>query len=383
MKLKGFYDSNIYVYGRGIIKTSLAIEEGKIKKIEQGLKAEGFLQLEEDCILIPGFVDKHTHGANGSDFMNPSLKDLKNITTAIVQEGTTSCLATTMTQSLENIDRALETISEHIKQKPSGVEILGVHLEGPCISKKFAGAQPMEYIIPCSKEVLERFITKSNHTVKQITLACEENGEAVIDFLVQQGITVSLGHSACTYEQAKKAIASGASSISHMFNAMNPLHHREIGLVGAGLVESKVSCELICDLIHVSKPAISLLLKNKGLKNVCLITDSMEAKYMPNGKYELGGQEVFVKDNEARLKDGTLAGSTLKMNEAVRNFMETTGVSFTEAVDCATINPARCIHVEDTKGSIEVGKDADFVVVNNKFEVLMTICRGEVVYSKK
>lgn len=383
MKLKGFSDSNIYVFGKGIIKTSLAIKEGKIASIDENCKAEDFLHLDKECIVIPGFVDKHIHGANGSDFMNPSQEDLQNILSAIAKEGTTSCLATTMTQSLPNINKALENVSKYIQKNPSGVEILGVHLEGPFISKKVAGAQPVEYIISYDKAVLDSLNQKTNQKIKQITLACEENGVSIIPYLTQCGVTVSLGHSYCTYEQAHEAIEAGASSISHMFNAMSAIHHREIGLVGAGLLENKVSCELICDLIHVSSPAISLLLKNKGLSKVCLITDSIEAKYMPDGNYKLGGQDVFVKNSEARLKDGTLAGSTLKMNDAVRNFMNATGVSLIEAVDCATINPARCIHVDDRKGSIEIGKDADFVVVDKDLNVLMTICRGEIVYSKE
>ena len=383
MKIKGFYNSKIYVYGKGIIKTSLLVEEGKISKIDEDIKREELLQFGEEFIVIPGFVDKHIHGANGSDFMNPSQEDLRTISTAIAQEGTTSCLATTMTPSLENIGNAVANIAEYMENKPFGVEILGIHLEGPCVSKRVAGAQPPEFIIPCDKEVLDSLNQKAKQKVKQVTLAYEENGEAVLEHLIQQGIVVSLGHSYCTYEQAKKAIDAGASSVSHMFNAMSPIHHREIGLVGAGLVEDKVSCELICDLIHVSKPAVNLLFKAKGHQKICLITDSIEAKYMPDGKYELGGQPVFVKNNEARLKDGTLAGSTLKMNEAVRNFMKATGSSLIEAVDCATINPARCLHVEKKKGSIEVGKDADFVVIDKELNVIMTICRGEVVYSKK
>ena len=157
-----------------------------------------------------------------------------------------------MTQSLENIGNAVANIAEYMENKPFGAEILGIHLEGPCVSKRVAGAQPPEFIIPCDKEVLDSLNQKAKQKVKQVTLAYEENGEAVLEHLIQQGIVVSLGHSYCTYEQAKKAIDAGASSISHMFNAMSPIHHREIGLVGAGLVEDKVSCELICDLIHVS-----------------------------------------------------------------------------------------------------------------------------------
>ncbi len=379
--IKGFRNTNIYVYGKGIIQTNLSIALGKIKEIGDIICEDDFLQLDDSYIVIPGFVDKHTHGANGSDFMRPDKKNLQQIVTTIPREGTTSCLATTMTEAKDTIHKALENIAEFMEEEYEGAEILGIHLEGPFVSPTFAGAQPLQYIIPCDIPTFDSFNQSAKGNIKQVTLAVEENGFPLINHLLQKNIIVSLGHSNATHEEARKAIQAGATSITHTFNAMSPFHHRDIGLVGTALFDT-VSCELICDLIHVSPSAVALLYKNKGKEQICLITDSMEAKYMPEGRYELGGQEVFVKGNEARLKDGTLAGSTLKMNEAVRNFKNTTGVSFTDAVDCATIYPARCIHVDDKKGSIEMGKDADFTVVDKDFNVYMTICRGKVVYSR-
>ena len=382
MKCVGFKHSNIYVYGKGLEKTSLSIESGKIKKIGHILEEEELLELDEKYIVLPGFVDKHTHGANSADFMNPSKEQIKLILSAIAKEGTTSCLATTMTQSKENINLSLETIADYIEENPLGVEVLGIHLEGPFISPKHAGAQPLKYIIPCDIKAFDEFNKKAKNHIKQVTLAVEENGLDLVKHLKSKGIIASLGHTDCSYEEAKAAVEQGASSVSHMFNAMRGLHHRNAGTVGAGLLEENLSCELICDLIHVSKPVVQLLYKNKGKAGICLITDAMEAKWMPDGNYQLGGQKVIVQNGEARLEDGTLAGSTLKMNEAIYNFMKTTGVSLLDAVDFATINPARCLHVEDRKGSIEVGKDADFVIVDKDLNVYMTICRGEIVYSK-
>ena len=382
MKCVGFKHSNIYVYGKGLEKTSLSIESGKIKKIGHILEEEELLELDEKYIVLPGFVDKHTHGANSADFMNPSKEQIKLILSAIAKEGTTSCLATTMTQSKENINLSLETIADYIEENPLGVEVLGIHLEGPFISPKHAGAQPLKYIIPCDIKAFDEFNKKAKNHIKQVTLAVEENGLDLVKHLKSKGIIASLGHTDCSYEEAKAAVEQGATSVSHMFNAMRGLHHRNAGTVGAGLLEENLSCELICDLIHVSKPVVQLLYKNKGKAGICLITDAMEAKWMPDGNYQLGGQKVIVQNGEARLEDGTLAGSTLKMNEAIYNFMKTTGVSLLDAVDFATINPARCLHVEDRKGSIEVGKDADFVIVDKDLNVYMTICRGEIVYSK-
>lgn len=378
--IKGFKNCNIYVYGKGIINTSLEIKSGKIHSI--GEAKEDFLTLDSKYYVIPGFVDKHIHGANHTDFMNSNLESIRNITKAIAQEGTTSCLATTMTQSKEEIKASLKNIAKYMASNPEGPEVLGVHLEGPFISKKRAGAQPLEYIIPCDIETFDDFNASANGAIKQVTLACEENGLAFIRHLVKKGIVASIGHSNSDYETLTHAVNNGATSVTHMFNAMTPFHHRDVGVVGGAFLENKLSCELVCDLIHVSAPAVKILHQNKGSQNICLITDSIEAKYMPDGKFQLGGQDVFVKNDEARLENGTLAGSTLKMNKGVYNFKKTLGISMTEAIDCATINPAKCIHVENRKGSIEIGKDADLVVVDEHLNVYMTICRGEVVYSK-
>ena len=276
----------------------------------------------------------------------------------------------------------IENIGEYINEKQEGVEILGIHLEGPFVSPKFAGAQPLEYIVKCDIDQFNSINEASLNTVKQVSYACEENGLNFTTHLVNNGIVASIGHSNSDYATVVKAADLGATSITHTYNAQKGLHHRDIGVVGAAMLDDRLSAELICDLIHVSPAAIKLLFKNKGKDNICLITDSIEAKYMPDGEYSLGGQPVFVKDNVARLENGTLAGSTLKLNEGVRNFMNTVNISLAEAVDCATINPARVLGIADRKGSIELGKDADLIVVDKDLNVYMTICRGNVVYSK-
>ncbi len=380
MSFLGFKNSKIYVYGKGVVETSLSVENGKITMIGS-ISNDELIQLPSNLIVIPGFVDKHIHGANHSDFMNPNKEDLVNITSAIAHEGTTSCLATTMTQSMDAIKAAVKNIGEYVKSGHEGVEILGIHLEGPFVSPKFAGAQPLEYIVKCDIDSFKSINEASLNTVKEVSYACEENGMDFTTYLVENGIVASIGHSNSEYETVIKAADLGASSVTHTYNAQRGIHHRDIGVAGAAMLDERLSAELICDLIHVSPAAIKLLYKNKGKDGICLITDSIEAKYMPDGEYSLGGQPVFVKDNAARLASGTLAGSTLKMNEGVRNFRNTLNLSFTDAVDCATINPAKNLHVDDRKGSIEVGKDADFVVVDEDYNVYMTICRGKVVYS--
>lgn len=379
MSFLGFKNSRIYVYGKGIVETSMTIENGQISNI--GNEVDALVELPKKYIVIPGFVDKHTHGANHSDFMNPSIDDIKKILSSVIKEGTTSLLATTMTQSIDAIKASLKNIGEYINSNKSGVEILGIHLEGPFVNIKYAGAQPPEYIINCDVDVFKELNETSLNNIKQVTLACEQNGMELIKYLSQKNIVASIGHSNSEYDMVIEAANCGATSITHTYNAQRGIHHRDIGVVGAAMLEDRYSCELICDLIHVSPAAIKLLYKIKGKDRICLITDSIEAKYMPDGKYSLGGQPVYVKDNAARLENGTLAGSTLKMNEAVYNFMKTLNLSMEEAVDCATINPARILGVDDRKGSIEIGKDADLIVVDEDMNVYMTICRGEVVYS--
>lgn len=378
MSFLGFNNSRIYVYGKGIVETSLSVLDGKISSIGEENKG---IELPKNLIVIPGFVDKHIHGANNADFMNPTKEDLKKIVEAVVKEGTTSLLATTMTQSMEAITASVKNIGEYIDEKHSGVEVLGIHLEGPYVSLKFAGAQPPGYIIQCDIESFKKLNEASNNHISQVSLACEENGLPFVKYLVENNIVASIGHSNSSCDLVIEAADMGARSITHTYNASRGIHHRDIGVTGAAMIDDRYNCELICDLIHVSGPAIKLLYKVKGKDNICLITDSIEAKYMPDGKYSLGGQPVYVENNAARLESGTLAGSTLKMNEGVRNFMNTLNLSLEDAVDCATINPAKVLHVDDRKGSIEVGKDADLVVVDENMNVYMTICRGEVVYS--
>lgn len=382
MYLKGFRDCNIYVEGKGIVKTSLLVENDKILEISNDICEEGLIHLPSNLYVVPGFIDKHIHGANNADFMYTSKADIEKILGSIHLEGTTSCLATTMTQDMNNILKSVKNIGEYIDNNNSGVEILGIHLEGPFVSKSFAGAQPLGYIKSCDISKLEEIIKQSNNHISQVSYAYEENGSDFTKYLVENKIVASIGHSNASYEEMEIAASLGANSITHTYNAQRGIHHRDIGVAGAALLNDKFSCELICDLIHVSAGAIKLLYKNKGKDNICLITDSIEAKYMPDGIYKLGGQDVFVKNNAARLENNTLAGSTLKMNEGIRNFKDTLNLSLTDAIDCATKNPAKILGVYDRKGSIKVGKDADFVVIDENLNVLATICRGKIMNNK-
>lgn len=379
---KGFNQVNVYVEGLGIVKKTVKVDSGKIVSIDDDNNSE-LLILDDNLYVVPGFIDKHVHGANHSDGMYPTIKDIANIAKTIASEGVTSFLITTMTQTFENISLALENAKNYIENHNNeGAKALGVHLEGPFISKKFKGAQPESCIVPCDVETFKRYQKISGNHIKQVTLAYEENGKELVRYLKSQGIIASLGHTDATAEQALEGIKEGITSATHTYNAMRGLHHREAGTLGAVMISDEVYCEVIADLVHVSAPAIKLLFKTKGKDKVVAVTDAMESKHLPSGKYQLGGQEVFVNGNEARLADGTLAGSTLYMNHALKNLSNVTGLEFTDIIDLATKNPAKNLNIYDSKGSINVGKDADFTVVDKDFNVYMTISNGNIIYQK-
>lgn len=384
--MQGFKNVNVYIEGKGIVKTDIGFENGKIASLTQGANVEEFADFSNvNAVVVPGFIDEHIHGAAGCDAMDGSIDALKSIAVAVASEGTTTFLATTMTQSPENITKALNAVGDYIKADfAEGAAVGGVHLEGPFISPKHVGAQPLEYVAKPDAKIFEKYYNDSNKSVKIVSLAPEvEGAEDLVKYLNENGIVASIAHTGAKYNDCLNAIKFGMTNVTHTYNAQTGLHHRDAGVVGAALLNDELNAELICDLIHVSVPAIKLVIKNKPHDKVTLITDSMRAKHMPDGESELGGQVVIVKNGEARLQDGTLAGSVLKMNVAVKNVVESVGVEFTDAIDFATINPAKNLGIDDKKGSIALGKDADVTVLNkDTFEVLMTIRNGKIIYKK-
>ncbi|MBQ4268562.1 MAG: N-acetylglucosamine-6-phosphate deacetylase [Clostridia bacterium] len=378
--MKCFKNATVYVEGKGLTKCSVAFDE-RIEKIGACCKGDA-IELPEDAIVIPGFVDEHIHGAGGSDAMDGTVNDLKIIAETVAAEGTTSFLATTMTQSKENILKAMAAVKEYRAANPeTGARVAGIHLEGPFIAAGYKGAQPLEYVAAPDIATFDEYNAASGNAIKIVTMAPEvEGADQLIRHLAANGIVASIGHSGAKCADVQKAIVAGAKNVTHTYNAQSALHHREIGVVGSAMLFDELNAELIADTIHVSVPAIKLLVKNKPLNKFTLITDAMRAKGIPDGVSELGGQTVYVKNGEARLADGTLAGSVLRMNRAVQNMVEKVGVPFTQAVDYATINPATAIGMQDEIGSIKVGKRADFTVLNANYDVLYTIRDGKIVY---
>ena len=380
--MKVFKNATVYVDGKGLKKTNVYFGE-VIEKISRcGKKNVEVIELPKDAIVVPGFIDQHIHGAGGSDGMDGTVEDIAIIAKTVAAEGTTSFLVTTMTQSPENITKALQAVKTYREMDgKEGARVLGVHLEGPFIAAAHKGAQPLEYVKAPDIEAFDGYNEASGNAIRIVTLAPEvEGAEEFICHLTELGIVSSIGHTGAKYPDIAKAVSVGASNVTHTFNAQTALHHREIGTVGSAMLVDELNCELIADTIHVSVPAMKLLVKNKPLDKLTLITDAMRAKGIPDGVSELGGQVVYVKNGEARLEDGTLAGSVLRMNRAVQNMVEKVGVPFTQAVDYATINPAKNLKIDKETGSIAVGKRADFTVLNSAYDVIMTVRGGEIIY---
>lgn len=344
------------------------------------------LSLSDEYCVLPGFIDLHIHGSHGADTMDATISSLATMARNLPKEGTTSFLATTITQSIENIEEALENVSNYCTsvQQEAVAEILGVHLEGPFISTERAGAQPHSHIMTPNQTLFDKWQKMSGHRIKLVTTAPElENGMEFVRNLKNQGVVASVGHSDAKYEQVKEAIEQGVTHVTHLYNGMRGLHHREPGVVGAALTHEELLVEMIVDGIHIHPAVVKSTFLAKGASNLVLVTDAMRAKGLNDGTYDLGGQLVNVTDGKALLEDGTLAGSVLTMDQALRNMIEFTGCSLEDIVKMTSENPAKQLGVWNRKGSITVGKDADLTIIDKDLTVVMTICKGKVAYQRR
>ena len=323
--------------------------------------------------ISPGFIDMHIHGSAGSDVMDGTEEAVTTIGKVIASNGVIGFLPTTMTMEKEKIYKSLSVIRNLMGKDYNGAEILGAHLEGPFINVKYKGAQNESFVAEPHYE----FIKDYTDIIKLITIAPETDKEHVFIKRVKKDhdIILSMGHTNASYEEAMEAVKDGVSYTTHLFNAMTPLNHRNPGVVGAAL-DSDVYCELIADMIHVNPAVFRMVKKIKTTDKLLLITDSMRAGCLRDGVSELGGQKVIVKDNSARLEDGTLAGSILRLNEAARNFKSHTDSKIHEVVKMVSYNPALNLGLTERLGSIEIGKDASITVFDDNFNIERTIRRG-------
>lgn len=333
-------------------------------------------------ILMPGFIDTHFHGSGGEDVMAGGVAGLGRIAQSVLRFGTTGFLATTIAARHEELLRSVEETVAARKSAAGGAAILGIHLEGPFMNVAFKGAQPEWGIRDPNLDECEELLLAGGGLVKIMTLAPElPGGLELIRLLVRAGVAPSLGHSTADYDTALAAIEAGATRATHLYNAMSGVHHRQPGLAAACLCEPGIQAEIICDGVHVNPHLIDLAWKAKGPHGLTLVTDATAAQGHGDGIYTLGDFEIEVRGPLCTLRDGvTIAGSVLTMNKAVGNAISFTGMSLVDAAEMAASGPARVCGVADRKGSIEVGKDADFALLNPDFSVAQTIIGGLVAF---
>ena len=357
----------------------LELEDGIIKEIYPYNEKE-VTKDYGDLRILPGFIDIHCHGAYGFDTNDANPEGLRKWAKGIVDEGVTSFLATTLTQSEEVLTNAVSNVAKVVEEGYEGAEILGIHFEGPYLNKAHKGAQPEEYCVKPNIEQFKRYQKAAHGLIKYITMAVENDEDyALTKYCSQNNVVVSIGHSNATYEQAVQAYAHGARSMTHVYNAMTPFTHRANGLVGGALRIRNMYGEIICDGNHSTLAALNNFFTSKGPDYSIMITDSLMCKGFPVGtKFDFGGQEVVIyPDGSAHLVEaGNLAGSTLNVNKGLKILIEDALVPVNYAINACTSNPARCLHVDDRKGTIGVGYDADLVVLDRDYEVVQTYCKG-------
>ena len=378
---KGFKNVNLVLPNK-VAKGSLSFDGDRILSFSEPeetlLEGDGFY-------VCPGFIDEHIHGAGGCDVMDGLASSLETMARLLPQEGVVAFLATTMTESAQKISSACRAVNDYVSSSHCGAEILGLHLEGPFISKLHKGAQNPSYILEPDVELLSHFVAESGNHVRLVTFAYEnDKASAFLDYCLRQGITPSIGHSDCSSSGFKEGIRRGLRCVTHLFNAQSGFHHREPGIVGEALLQDGVKTEIICDTYHVCPDALGLMFKAKKKEDIVMISDSCEAKYLKEGeKAHLGSQEVFVSGGVARLRDGTIAASILKLDQGLRNIASIAkDYEYPDFINLLTINPAKNLHIDQDYGSLGVGKKASFVVLDANFHVLMTIVNGQIAFRK-
>nr|WP_276576356.1 N-acetylglucosamine-6-phosphate deacetylase [Caldicoprobacter algeriensis] len=374
----------VYLEGEWKCDVDVVMEDGKILDVApKGKYAEGEVIDAKGNYICPGFIDIHVHGCKGRDVMDGSVESLEVMAEFMAMHGTTAFLATTTTHGREEIRKSLKAVSDALHKNIKGAQILGVHLEGPFINSEAKGAHDEKYILAPSRESFRELVGDYESIIKRVTMAPDvEGAKELVNYLTGRGIVVSMGHTVGSYEQCMAGFEWGMTHVTHLYNAMSPLKHREPGAVGAAFDRDGVTVELIADLIHVHPAALRIAVAVKGSDSVALITDAMSATGMGDGDYVLGGLEVVVKEGVARLKErGNLAGSTLTQDQALRN-MVLIGIPLEDAVKMLTEVPAYIIGIGDKKGRIKKGFDADLVILDEKLHVSKVFIKGEGIYKR-
>lgn len=356
------------------------ISNGKLKRIEPSQELD---KIESDAELIdgngmwliPGMIDVHIHGANGYDMMDGTEDSIQEVSRACAATGCTSFLATSVSSTIEDLLNMIRSVKSVIGRE-QGARIAGIHLEGPYLNPKRKGMQNEKYLRHPNLDEMKFIFQEAGSLIKMVTIAPElPGGLELISYLKEQGVVIAVAHSDATYEEAKLAFAAGASHVTHCFNGMRPIHHRDPGLIVAAFEEPHVSLQAIVDQVHLHPAIVRLMHRLKGPEGMVLITDALQAMGLGDGNYIFGGHHVTVSEGIARLADGTLASSTVTMNEALR-LSEANGISMEDAVHMASTTPARILGLSH-KGKIEVGYDADLVLMDERYQVQWTMIEGK------
>jgi N-acetylglucosamine-6-phosphate deacetylase len=362
----------------------VVVEAGKIKQVGSGAPSSADRVLDYgDCLVAPGFIDLHVHGGGGHDVMGATMECLNGLSRFHAAGGVTSLLATAYSASQGDILAATKTVASAVKEASEGSRILGLHLEGPYVNPKMSGAHSVAHVRPPSVDELEEIHRAAAGALGIVTLAPEMEGaiEAVA-WLRSKGVIPSAGHTDATHAEMMTAVEAGLSHAAHLFNRMRPLHHREPGAVGAALADDRVSVELIADGVHLHPSTLRLAVNAKGPGRTVLVSDAISAAGMPDGEYQLGAEKILVEGGKSFLESGVLAGSTIRLSDAVRYAVETAGFPLTEAVEMASSTPARIIGMAERKSRLAPGMDADLTVLGRDYAVLLTMVDGGVVYER-
>ncbi|MCD6552977.1 MAG: N-acetylglucosamine-6-phosphate deacetylase [Anaerolineae bacterium] len=371
------YTPEEYGPGEVLVVNGRIAEVARRVETRQGAEVVGL----EGAILAPGLIDLHVHGGNGVDTMDGEAGAIAGLSAFVAAHGVTGFLPTTVTAPLPEIERALKAVRRAVDGELPGAQVLGVHLEGPFFNRRRAGAQPLNWCVDPARDALQRLLATGEGLIRMMSLAPELPGAlAAIETLTQHGIVASVGHTDATYAQAQAAFAAGARHVTHLFNAMSPLHHREPGVVGAALTTDGVMVQLIADGLHLHPATLAVVVRCKGVDEVLLITDAIAGAGLPDGEYTMGRQRVIVRNGEARTPAGNLAGSTLTLERAVANMVRLVGVPLSSSLQMASLNPARVLGLAQRKGRLAPGYDADLVCLDDDFNVRLTVVGGRALH---
>jgi N-acetylglucosamine-6-phosphate deacetylase len=382
-----FTASRLYTPLEEIQDPLLVVEDGRIVEVSsrrgKEIGANTTLVDFGDAVLAPGFFDIHIHGGAGVDLMRAAPEEFPRLGQFLASHGVTGYFPTTVAAPLDATCAALDRVAEGIEaaqKQPAGsvqAQPLGIHLEGPFLSHKRRGVHPPEYLVEPTVPIFDRLWQAARGLVRMMTIAPEIPGAIeVIAEAAKRNVCVSIGHSDAQFPAAQNAVSAGARHATHTFNAMRPLDHRDPGIIAEVLTDDRLTADIIVDGIHVSPPMVQIFMKAKGTERAVLITDAISATGMPDGHYQLGPIEVDVKDGKCT-SNGSLAGSVLTMDRAVRNVTQFAHWSLKDAVRAASLNPARAVGFAGQQGSLASGSEANFVVLNSSGEVLKTVVRGQ------